>query len=175
METEALARKIFEVSHITGEFKLRSGLTSHEYFDKYRFESQPKLLKEIAKHLKSMIPKGIDAFAALEMGGIPIATALSLETGIPVAFIRKKAKDYGTCQFAEGIDIKGKNLLIIEDVISTGGQVALSTQDLRNSGATVEHVMCVIFRNEKNAEKLDEMGLKYQYLFSKEDLNKHAK
>src|SRR5690349_11458711 len=114
-----LVRKVFEISYLRGEFKLRSGQTSTEYFDKYRFEAEPTLLKAIAEQLAPKIPAGTEILAGLEMGGIPVATALSLQTGIPALFVRKKAKDYGTCQFAEGRDFKGKKVCIIEDVVTT--------------------------------------------------------
>lgn len=170
MTKQNLAQKIFEVAYLTGNFKLRSGQTSHEYFDKYRFEARPEILKEIAEQLSPMIPKGTEVLAGLEMGGIPIATALSLKTGIPCVFVRKKAKDYGTCQFAEGFDIKGKKVCIIEDVITTGGQVLLSTQDLRGIGALVENVLCVIHRGTGEEPKLKELGLKMSALFNMQEL-----
>lgn len=169
MNRQELAKKVFEIAHLTGEFKLRSGQISHEYFDKYRFESNPTLLKEIAIQLKPLIPVGTEILAGLEMGGIPIATALSLETGIPVAFIRKKAKDYGTCKFAEGIEIRGKKVLVVEDVITTGGQVALSTKDLREAGAIISTVLCVIDRGG-GAETMQKSGLEMKALFTAADL-----
>jgi orotate phosphoribosyltransferase len=170
MTKQELAKKIFEVAHLTGEFKLRSGQVSNEYFDKYRFEAQPLILKEIAKQMAPLIPAGTEILAGLEMGGIPIATALSLETGIPVAFIRKEAKEYGTCQFAEGLSLKGKHVCIIEDVVTTGGQVVLSTADIRSLGAKVDQVLCVIHRGPQFPEpKLTEVGLTLTPLFKKSD------
>ncbi|MBC7371492.1 MAG: orotate phosphoribosyltransferase [Bdellovibrionaceae bacterium] len=169
MDKKTLAKKIYEVAHLTGEFKLRSGQTSHEYFDKYRFEARPELLSEIAQHMKGLIPAGTQALAALEMGGIPIATALSLITGIPCVFVRKEAKAYGTCKFAEGLEIKGLKLCIIEDVITTGGQVLLSTADLRSMDATITDVLCVIDRGG-GEEKLKTAGLKMHALFNMADL-----
>lgn len=174
MQKTDLAKKIYEVAHLTGEFKLRSGQTSHEYFDKYRFEARPELLKEIAEHMRALIPPGTQALAGLEMGGIPIATALSLATGIPCVFVRKEAKEYGTCQFAEGLDIKGLKLCIIEDVITTGGQVILSTEDLRSMGAQVSDVLCVIHRGG-GEEKLKQVDLKLQALFNMDELKAHLK
>ncbi len=168
-----LAKKIYEISHLTGNFKLRSGTTSHEYFDKYRFESQPLVLKEIAEQMAALIPKGTEILAGLEMGGIPVATALSLKTGIPCAFVRKKAKDYGTCQFAEGIDVKGKKVCIIEDVITTGGQVVLSTQDLRSLGAVVDTVICVIHRGSGKEAQLANIGLDMRPLMTMDELKSH--
>jgi orotate phosphoribosyltransferase len=167
---QELARKIYDVAHLTGSFKLRSGTTSHEYFDKYRFEARPELLREIALQMKSSIPAGTEVLAGLEMGGIPVATALSLETGLPCVFVRKKAKDYGTCQFAEGLDVKGKQVAIIEDVVTTGGQVLLSTEDLRSLGARVNAVLCVIHRGSGVEPKIEEAGLKLHPLLTMNDL-----
>ncbi len=170
MTHQELAKKIDQICHLKGDFLLRSGTRSHEYFDKYRFESQPFLLQEIAEQLKSKIPVGTEALAALEMGGIPIGTALSLATGLPCAFIRKSAKEYGTCQFAEGLEVKGKKLCLIEDVITSGGQVLLSTEDLRRAGAHVENVICVINRGGDEAvQKLNAVGLHLTSLFLRSD------
>ena len=166
MTSEQLAKRIFQCSHLTGSFLLRSGKTSTEYFDKYQFESDPTLLKEIGRQMVALIPKDTDYLAALEMGGIPIATALSFETGIPVIFVRKSAKEYGTCKFAEGPKIQGKRLTLIEDVITTGGQVVTSTVDLRGDGAIIENVLCVIDRSEGQTQKIEQAGLKHFSLFT---------
>ncbi len=171
MNRQELAQQIFKVSHLTGEFKLRSGQISNEYFDKYRFESQPSLLNAIAEQMVTLIPKGTEALAALEMGGIPIATAISLKTGIPCVFVRKTAKEYGTCKFAEGLEIKNKKLCIVEDIVTTGGQVFLSAQDLKNDGALVENVLCVIDRGENSKVKMNEKGLNLISLFTKNELS----
>ena len=170
MTKSELAKKIYDVAHLTGEFKLRSGQISNEYFDKYRFEARPEILREIAKHMAPLVPPGTEVLAGLEMGGIPIATALSLETGLPCVFVRKEAKDYGTCKFAEGFEIKDKNVCVIEDVVTTGGQVVLSTADIRSLGAKVNHVLCVIHRGPQFPEpKLTEVGLTLKPLFLKSD------
>lgn len=173
MNRQELAKQIFKVSHLTGEFKLRSGQISNEYFDKYRFESNPSLLKAIAQQMVPLIPPGTELLAGLEVGGIPIATALSLETGIPVVFVRKKAKDYGTCQLAEGAPLKNKKVCIIEDVITTGGQVHLSAADLQKEGAILSHVLCVIDRGTESLQKMKEKGLNLAPLFTMADLKAH--
>jgi orotate phosphoribosyltransferase len=166
-----LAQAIFKIAHLRGEFKLRSGLTSNEYFDKYRFEAQPDLLKAIAQEMKALIPKDTDALAGLEMGGIPIATALALESGLPVVFVRKSAKSYGTCRVAEGLEsLKGLKLCVIEDVVTTGGQVVLSAEDLRREGALVQNVLCVISRQQGGEENLSKAGLTLSSLFTQEQL-----
>ena len=170
MTHQELANRIYEVSHLKGDFLLRSGQRSMEYFEKYRFESDPRILKEIAEQMKPLVPAGTEVLAALEMGGIPIGTALSLATGIPCVFVRKTAKEYGTCQFAEGLEIQNKKICIVEDVITSGGQVLLSSADLKNLGANIEHVMCVIQRGGEAAEaKLKEAGLQLHSLFKRSD------
>lgn len=168
-----LAEKIYKISHLTGNFLLRSGQTSTEYFDKYQFECQPELLKAIAEEMKALIPADTELLAGLEMGGIPIATALSLATGIPTVLVRKDAKNYGTAKLAEGPEIKGKKLCIIEDVITTGGQVQISTQELRERGAIVDTVLCVIYRGQHptSEPKITESELTMKALFTKEQFD----
>lgn len=171
MQRRELAQAILKIAHLTGEFKLRSGLISNEYFDKYRFESQPHLLREIAAQMKALIPAGTEVLAGLEMGGIPVATALSLETGLPAVFVRKSAKSYGTSRIAEGLEsLKGKNVCIIEDVITTGGQVVLSAEDLRKEGALIKNVICVISRQQGGEANLEKAGLNMLSLFTQAEL-----
>lgn len=166
----ALAAKIAERATLHGEFLLRSGTTSNIYFDKYLFETDPALLREIAEAMQSLVPDEIDALAALEMGGIPIATLLSQCTGLPVLFVRKKAKEYGTCKLAEGGEIEGRRLLIIEDVVTSGGQILLSAGELRERGAIIDTVLCVVDRESGGMQKLAEEGLTLRPLFRKSDL-----
>lgn len=101
-----LARKVVRVSHLSGDFRLRSGATSSEYFDKYRFEADPRMLREVTEQFASWLPADFDVLAGLEMGGIPIAMMHSQLSGKPTIFVRKNEKEYGTCRFAEGGDIK---------------------------------------------------------------------
>ena len=169
LSKKELAKQVFKACYLQGDFLLRSGIRSKEYFDKYRIESKPELLSQIIDHLMPLIPKNTDILAGLEMGGIPLSTGLSLKSQLSARFVRKKAKDYGTLQICEGGDIKGKNLCLIEDVITTGGQVIESAKELRALGATVSNVLCVIFRGE-NLTALEKENLKLSYLFSKEDL-----
>ena len=170
MDRSELARKIYNVSYLTGNFVLRSGQTSNEYFDKYLFESTPGLLMEIARHLSKLIPEGTEVLAGLEMGGIPIATVMSTQTNMPVVFVRKKAKEYGTCKLAEGIDINGKSVCIIEDVVTTGGQIVSSANNLKQFGAQLEYVICVIERDERCRNNLKKEGLELLSLFRMEEL-----
>lgn len=174
MNREELSKKIYNIAHLTGKFTLRSGLVSNEYFDKYLFESNPTLLKEIAAEMAKLIPPGTEILAGLEMGGIPMATALSLNTGIPVVFVRKDAKKYGTCKLAEGTSINGKNVCIVEDVVTTGGQIRISAKDLIGEGAVIKNVLCVIDRNQMGKENLLEDGLILKSVFTMDELVSEA-
>lgn len=166
----ALAKNIARVSHLKGDFRLRSGAVSNEYFDKYRFEADPAILRQVAEQLASRLPGNFDALAGLEMGGIPLATMVAQVTGKPSLFIRKKAKDYGTCRFAEGGEIRGKRLVVIEDVVTSGGQIIESVRALRGEGAIISDVVCVIDREAGGRENLAKQGLTLTSVFLKSDL-----
>ena len=167
---EQTAREIYGSAHLTGTFTLRSGQVSNEYFDKYLFEAKPALLEAIADVMRVSIPKGTEVLAGLEMGGIPVVTALSLQTGLAAAFVRKKAKEYGTCKQAEGADTAGKRVCIVEDVVTTGGAIIDGVRELRRLGAEVDTVLCVVQRSPKAAEILAEHGLKLVPAFTMEEI-----
>ena len=166
----SLAARIYEVSHLRRSFTLRSGQVATEYFDKYRFESDPELLAEIARLATSLIPTEVDGLAGLEMGGIPVAVALSAACGLPACFVRKKAKEYGTRQLCEGGEVSGKRLLIVEDVVTSAGQILLSAADLRQAGAVVTDAVCVIDRQSGGRENLAQAGITLRALFTMDEL-----
>ena len=124
--------------------------------------------------MKDLVPKGTEILAGLEMGGIPLSSAISLKTGMPTIFVRKKAKEYGTRKLAEGSDFSRKNICVIEDVVTTGGQIIESVEELRNLGAIIDSVLCVIVREEKAFENLESAGLKLIPLFNMEELKRLA-
>jgi len=167
-----LAKRIYDTAHITGEFTLRSGAKSNEYFDKYLFEGDPDLLKHIALAMVKLVPPGVDALAGLEMGGIPLATMLSQLTGLPALYVRKKAKEYGTCKIAEGGLVKGRKLLIVEDVVTSGGAILDAAKALRAEGAELAHVVCVIDRESGGPANLANVGLILSSLFTMSELKK---
>jgi orotate phosphoribosyltransferase len=166
-----LAARIYASSHLRGTFTLRSGLVASEYFDKYRFESDPELLRAIAELALTRIPPGVDGLAGLELGGVPIATALSLATGLPAFFVRKEAKKYGTERLCEGGEVRGRRLLVVEDVVTTGGQIVMSTDDLRAAGALVTDALCVVDRESGGPATLAGSGITLHALFTMSELN----
>jgi orotate phosphoribosyltransferase len=165
-----LAARIYARARVTGDFRLRSGVTSHEYFDKYLLESDPHLLREIAEALVELLPDGVDVLAGLELGGVPLAVVASQVSGLPVLFVRKEAKSYGTCRLAEGGEIVGRQVAVIEDVVTSGGQVVESSRQLRDRGAEIAAVLCVIDREAGGRDNLAAEGLALRSLFTMSDL-----
>jgi orotate phosphoribosyltransferase len=166
-----LARDIDATCRLTGEFTLRSGQVSSEYFDKYLFEAQPGLLARVAEQMVSRVPEGTELLGGLELGGIPIATMLSARTGLPALFVRKKAKEYGTCKLAEGPEVAGRRVTLVEDVITTGGAVRDATRALREAGAVVEVVICAIDRSPEGEDPLADVGLEVRPVLTKSELD----
>jgi orotate phosphoribosyltransferase len=168
---DALARDIDDCCRLTGEFTLRSGQVAPEYFDKYLFETDPALLARVAAAMVPLLPEGTELLGGLEMGGIPIVTVVSAQTRIPALFVRKQAKTYGTCKLAEGPDVAGRRVTLIEDVITTGGAVRDATRALREAGAVVETVVCAIDRSPGADNPLADVGLEVRPVLTKADLD----
>ena len=166
----SLPARLYDAAHLTGEFVLRSGMVATEYFDKYRFEGDPRLLSELTPLLAGLVPADAEVLAGLELGGVPLATALSLRTGLPACFVRKKAKEYGTRRLAEGADISGRRVVIVEDVATTGGQIVMSAAELRDRGAIVDSAVVVIDRESGGREALADIGIELRALYTLSEL-----
>ncbi|GLY97117.1 phosphoribosyltransferase family protein [Actinoplanes sp. NBRC 103695] len=171
MTDSDLTQQVNSVARLTGTFTLRSGRTATEYFDKYQFEADPVLLDKLAQRMAVLIPEGTEVLAGLEMGGIAVVTALGRHAGLPCAFVRKQAKEYGTARLCEGAEVAGRRVLVVEDVVTSGGQVVISTGELRKLGAHVDHALCVIDRQEGGAEALADHGIKLRALLNRADLD----
>jgi orotate phosphoribosyltransferase len=122
-----------------------------------------------------LIPTDVEVLAGLELGGVPIATAMSLSTGLPLAFVRKKAKEYGTCQAVEGAAIRGRRVVLIEDVITTGGAVADAERLVKQAGGEVVGVVCAIWRGDGSPRVEASPGLIARAAFTKRDLDEGDK
>jgi orotate phosphoribosyltransferase len=170
MSRDALARQLKEVALLTGEFKLRSGRTSSYYFDKYRFETHPGLLRGVARELAAMLPEGVDRLAGAELGGVPLATAVALETDLPFVIVRKGSKGYGTDRRIEGVMDAGERVVLLEDVATTAGAALEAVEALRAAGAGEVSVLLVLDRQEGAAEAFAQAGVPYRALFTSESL-----
>ena len=122
----------------------------------------------------ALLPEDTELLGGLELGGIPIATVLSSLTGLPALFVRKQAKEYGTCKLAEGPDVAGRRVTLVEDVITTGGAVRDATNALRERGAVVEVVVCAIDRSPAGENPLADVGLEVRPVLTKAELDAAA-
>ncbi len=170
IDRQTLAREIHNVAKLTGAFTLRSGTVSDTYFDKYRFESDPRLLRSIAEFMMPRLPNDAEVLCGMEMGGIPLATVLSQLSGLPAAFIRKQRKTYGTCQYAEGASLGGKRIVLIEDVVSSGGAILDAVSMLEADGINVDTAVCVIDRQSGGVEALAQAGVELRAIFTMEEI-----
>lgn len=170
---QALGKRIYKSAKLTGEFTLRSGTVSNTYFDKYQFEADPLLLRDITLAMQPLVDPTTQVLAGLEMGGLPLVTLLSQHTGLPCAFIRKEAKTYGTCLMAEGASIAHQPICLVEDVVSTGGALVEKVKQLRSTSSIIQ-ALCVIDRQSGGREALAELGVPLIALFNMEDLEQFS-
>ena len=173
-ELVELAQDVDARCRLHGDFVLRSGAVAHEYFDKYLFEADPVLLRRIVNRMVALVPPGTDMLGGLELGGVPLAAILSSLTGIPALFVRKEAKTYGTLRLAEGGDPAGRQVLLVEDVITTGGAVLNAAAALREQGATVTTVVCAIDRRAPGQDQLTTDDITVRSVMTKELLDSLA-
>jgi orotate phosphoribosyltransferase len=170
-EITGLARDIAGRCRLHGRFTLRSGQVSDEYFDKYLFESDPVLARRVTDQMAALVPADADLLGGLELGGVPLAALVSQATGLPALFVRKQAKPYGTCRLAEGGDPAGRHVVLVEDVITTGGAVLNAARALRELGATVTTVVCAIDRSAPGGNALAAAGIETRAVLTKEILD----
>ena len=170
MTREELARRIADVSLLRGEFTLRSGRKSNYYLDKYRFETQPDVLAALGKLFANYVTDKTDRIAGAELGAVPLAAAAGMASGKPIVFIRNQKKDYGTAKQVEGVLNPGETVLIVEDVLTTGGQVLEAAKTLQDLGAKVERIVAVIDRLEGARDNIEKAGSTFDSLFTTKDL-----
>jgi len=168
-----LARRVAERALLHGDFILRSGRRSSVYLDKYRFETDPALLGPIGAALAELATASDPRphrLAGPELGAVPLAAAAALASGIPFLIVRKAAKDYATEGLIEGVFEQGERVLVIEDVVTTGGALIAAIEALRAAGLSVERALCVLDREEGGEEGLAELGVRLEPLFRRADL-----
>ncbi len=140
-----------------GEFTLTSGKKSNYYVDIKLASTRPKILEKIASEMAEKVEG--DKIAGMELGAVPLASALSLETGLPFLMVRKKSKGHGTGERIEGTLEEGDTVTVVEDVTTTGGSAVETVKVLREAGAEVDKVLVVVDRKEGSEEKLNEVDV----------------
>ena len=165
-----LAAAVRQAAQLTGTFTLRSGQTATEYFDKFQLTSRPDLLDAVSDAMARIMPPDVEILAGLQLGGVPLAAALALKTRLPAVYVRPQRKTYGTCKITEGVDVAGRVVAVVADVATTGGQIVLSTDDLRAERADVRYALVVVDKESGTRESLLRAGLELRSLFTARDL-----
>ncbi|MDO8484405.1 MAG: orotate phosphoribosyltransferase [Candidatus Limnocylindrales bacterium] len=166
----ALGRELLDASLLRGDFVLSSGARSDYYLDKYRFETKPSLLRNLAAGLARLVPPETDRLAGTELGAVALAAALSLATNLPFIIVRKFSKEYSTSNLIEGELAAGDRVLVIEDVITTGAQSIKAADRVVEAGGRVLGILAVVDREEGGQARITEAGYGYTALFTRSEL-----
>ncbi len=163
-----LGERLLAASYLEGDFVLRSGKRSRFYLDKYLFETQPDLLRDIAAGLAAKLPAHapVDLLAGPELGAVALVAGVSLASGLPFVIVRKGEKGYGTKKLLEGRAEPGQRVLIVEDVVTTGGAALAAVEALREAGLEVAGALCVVDRQQGGAEAFATEGVTLDPLFT---------
>jgi orotate phosphoribosyltransferase len=170
---EELARGLRDAAYLEGDFVLRSGRRSKYYLDKYLFETKPELLAPLARAIAAEVGQhepAADRLAGPELGAVALATAASLETGLPFLIVRKAAKEYGTSKRLEGTYEEGECVCLVEDVVTTGGAALEAVAALREAGLRVSTAVCVLDREEGGVDEFARHAVRLRPLFRASEL-----
>ncbi len=170
MTKEELTRRIKEVSYLEGDFLLRSGKRSKYYMDKYLFETCPDILKALGDEFAKHITDDVTLIAGAELGGVALAAATAMASGKNWIIVRNSKKDYGTSKMVEGVLKAGDVVLLVEDIATTGGQVLEAAKIIKEAGASVKEIVCVIDRKQGAGENVTEAGYAFDSIITKDDL-----
>ena len=159
-----------------GRFTLKSGIESPFYVDLRPLASDPKILKNLANYLLDMLPlDNFDLICGVPYAALPMATAMSLESYIPLIMKRKEAKQHGTKKLIEGIFTKGQNCLLVEDVITSGKSLLETIPEIENEGITVSDIVVVLDRQQGGKELLESKGYNVHTFFTISEVCKMLK
>ncbi|MDP8011699.1 MAG: orotate phosphoribosyltransferase [Thermoplasmata archaeon] len=142
-----------------GEFTLTSGKKSNYYINIKKATTNPAILIEITKAMAKYVSN--EKIAGIELGSVPLAVALSIQTGKPFVIVRKESKTHGTKEMIEGDLLKGEDVLVVEDVVTTGGSVVRAINVLKENGANVKKVLAVVDREEGGKENIEKDGIEF--------------
>lgn len=163
-----LGERLMRASYLEGDFVLRSGKRSRFYLDKYLFETQPDLLRDIAARLAAKLPayEPFHLLAGPELGAVALVAALSLASDKPFVIVRKAEKEYGTKKLFEGRAEPGQRVVVIEDVVTSGGAALSAVRGLRQAGLQVCGLLCVVDREQGGRAAFEEEGVVFDPLFT---------
>jgi len=171
--TDELGRLLVEHALLEGDFVLRSGRRSSYYLDKYRFETQPELLRRLGERIAAAVaevePDAV-RLAGPALGAVALAASASMASDLPFIIVRGETKDYGTANRLEGTYAPGELVCLVEDVVTSGGALAEAVSALRESGLEVRHAVCVVDREEGGADALARLGVRLRPLYRSSEL-----
>jgi orotate phosphoribosyltransferase len=164
-----LASRVRKTALLEGDFVLSSGKKSRFYVDKYLFSTEPALLRDLASEISARLPADTERLAGVELGAVPLATAVALHSDLPYSIVRKATKEYGPGNRIEGRPLKaGEKVLLIEDVVTTGAQALRAAAILEEAGAKVLGILAVLDRRDEDSARLG--GYPFEALLRMEDL-----
>lgn len=173
MSGDPLARQLVERALLEGDFVLRSGKRSTWYLDKYRFETEPDVLRALGQRLAEAViafePEAV-RLAGPALGAVALAASASMASGLPFIIVRGETKEYGTANRLEGPYEPGEVVCLVEDVVTTGGALADAVSALREEGLVVRNAVCVVDREEGGSDALARLGVRLRALFRAADL-----
>lgn len=171
MTDAELAQALRRAAFLEGDFTLRSGRKSRYYVDKYLFETDPQLLRELARRFAKHVTAEVDRLAGPELGGVALAAAAAIETGKPFVIVRNSKKaDYGTGKLIEGKFEPGERVLVLEDIATSGGQALEAARTLTQHGLRVVSIVSVVDRLEGARAAIEQAGFAFASIFTTDDL-----
>jgi len=170
LDHATLAARVKAVALLEGDFTLRSGKKSKFYFDKYLFETQADILETLGHEIAKRLPAGVDRIAAPELGAVALGAAACLASRKPFFIVRNAKKDYGTAKQIEGLVKAGETVVLVEDIITSGGQVLEAAKLLTGMGVKIAKVIVALDRQEGGREAIEAAGLAVEAILTKADL-----
>jgi orotate phosphoribosyltransferase len=170
---EELGALLVEHALLEGDFTLRSGRRSSWYLDKYRFETQPELLRALGDSIAEAVAEHEPAAVRLAgpaLGAVALAAAASMASGLPFIIVRGETKEYGTANRLEGPFGAGDLVCLVEDVVTSGGALAEAVSALRGEGLVVRTAIAIVDREEGGTDALARLGVRLRPLFRASEL-----
>ncbi len=170
VDREELARMLLDVGALKfGRFELSSGKVSDYYVDVKEASTHPEVLDAMTDALAGLLPGDAEVVAGPELGAVPLVAVLSVKTGVPMAIVRKEEKGYGTGGRLIG-DVEGRNVVVVDDVATTGGSLLEAAEVVRGEGGEVRTAIVVVDRREGAEEALKEAGIELRSVLTADDL-----
>jgi orotate phosphoribosyltransferase len=170
---EELGALLVDRALLEGDFVLRSGRRSSWYLDKYRFETEPEILRALGVRLADATrehePEAV-RLAGPALGAVALAASAAMASDLPFIIVRGETKEYGTAKRIEGPFERGELVCLVEDVVTSGGALAEAVSALRDEGLVVRNAVCVVDREEGGSDTLARLGVRLRALFRASEL-----